>query len=117
MTFNQYVSGGYSMEIELFLDLGPDRCFPVEPRRCAALLEQTFWDDPEPPTGCWKKVWLRPHLELAIDEADFDYPNSGCEFPAMPPSKRRRLSDAATERKRVDDASEKWDDYMEVAVR
>ena len=62
-------------------------------------------------------MWLRPHIEVALNEDDYDYYNSGSKSSSDPPKKRRRLSDAAMERQRADDANEKWEGYMEVEVR
>jgi hypothetical protein len=103
--FDFYTSKGYDMELGFevepgqTVDLGRARDFPVETRKCAVFLEQSFWDDPKPPAGCWKKMWLRPHMELAINEKDFDHFNS-FEEPYVPPLKRQQLSEAAMERMR-----------------
>jgi hypothetical protein len=115
--YDCHTSNNYPMDARLFADLGPDRNFPIELAKIAALLEQSFWDDPKPLVGCWKKMWLRPHVEVALNEDDYDYYNSGSKSSSDPPKKRRRLSDAAMERQRADDANEKWEEYMEVEVR
>jgi hypothetical protein len=106
---------GPELEPGQCVDLGPNRYYPLEIRRCAAFLQQSFWDDPMPPAGCPKKMWLRPHMELAIDEKDFDYFNA-FEEPYMPPRKRQQLSEAAMERKRAENANESSEDSMEVNV-
>ena len=85
------------------MDLGPERCFPIEPRKIAAFFEQSFWDNPEPPVGCWKKMWLRPYCEVALDREDFDYFNSGSRYPLRPRAKkRRRIGDAFIERRELE---------------
>jgi hypothetical protein len=118
--YDFYKSNGHPMERhDLSADLGPNsRCYPIEPRKCAVFLEQSFWDDPKPPAGCLKKMWPRPHCEVALDQDDYDYFNSGSQHPLSPhPKKRRRLSDAAMERKRASDANGKREDHRKVEVR
>jgi hypothetical protein len=113
-----YKSNNHPMEMHPFADLGPDRRFPIESRKCAVFLEQSFWDDPKPPAGCLKKMWLKPHCEVALDQEDYDYFNSGSRHSRSPrPKKRRRLSDAAMERKRASDANGKREDHRKVEVR
>jgi hypothetical protein len=87
---------------------GPTRFLPVEPHQVHVFLEQSFWDDPTPPAGCWKKMWLRPHVELALDEDDFDYFTTGDTPPYQPQPKRRRFSDATMERQRARRANAGW---------
>ena len=96
--YEHYKKYNHPIETRPSMDLGPERCFPIEPRKIAAFLEQSFWDDPEPPVGCWKKMWLRPHCEVALDREDFDYFNSDSLYSLRPhPKKRRRLGNAFIE--------------------
>jgi hypothetical protein len=103
-----YIDDGTPMKWTRLGDAGPCREFLFEPRRMEVFLEQSFWDDPAPPAGCWKKMWSRPHVELALDGDDFDYFTTGDTSPYRPQPKRRRFSDATKERQRLRRANAVW---------
>ena len=80
-------------------DAGPDRFIPVEPEKVEAFFLQSFWDDPNPPVGSWKKMWLRPAVFAALNRKDFDDFTIGDSPPFEPgPNKRRKLT---SDKKRV----------------
>lgn len=111
-----YAEGGTKDTIELtriFTDAGPDRHIPVDPSKVQAFFLQSFWDDPNPPVGCWKKMWLRPAVFAALNPWDFDDFTTGDTVPFEPEAKRRRFSDATTEYRRVHKAGERWNKRMQ----
>jgi hypothetical protein len=91
---------GQAIELVGTNDPGPDRYMAVEPRKVQAFFLQSFWDDPNPPVGCWKKMWLRPCVELALDPVDFDYFTTGDTPPLLPELKRVRPNTMTKERVR-----------------
>jgi hypothetical protein len=107
-TVDLYIEDGTPMQWVRLCDAGPERLFPIKARQIEVFLEQSFWDDPTPPAGCWKKMWLKPHVELALDEDDFEYFTTGDTLPYQPQLKRRRFSDATKERRRVRRANAAW---------
>jgi hypothetical protein len=109
--------GGNTIELTQCDDAGPDRYIPVEPRNIEAFFLQSFWDDPNPPVGCWKKMWLRPAVFAALDPVDFAYFTTGDTPPFEPEAKRRRLSDATTRRQRAQKADERWKKRMQSRCR
>jgi hypothetical protein len=108
ITVDCYKEEGEILRWVRFGDAGPERCLPLNPRQVEVFLEQSFWDDPTPPAGCWKKMWLKPHVEIALDKDDFKYFTTGDTRPYQPQAKRRRLSDATMERQRARIANEGW---------
>jgi hypothetical protein len=115
---DEYAQGGSQpMDCALFGDAGPDRFIPVDPRKVEVFFLQSFWDDSNPPVGCWKKMWLKPHVNMALDEDDFDHFNTGDTAPFLPEPKRRRFSDATKDRQRVRKANERWKKRNEVRFR
>jgi hypothetical protein len=98
-------------------DAGPERYIPVEPRKVEAFFLQSFWDDPNPPVGCWKKMWLRPAVFAALDPVDFAYYTTGDTRPFEPEAKRRKFSDATTERQRARKADERWKERTQSRFR
>jgi hypothetical protein len=101
VTLDLYRGTGNPMDWARLGDAGPERFLPVKPHQVHVFLEQSFWDDPAPPAGCLKKMWLGPHVELALDEDDFEYFTTGDTPPYQPQPKRRRFSDATKERQRL----------------
>ena len=110
-------SDGTAIETTRFGDGGPERWIPIDAMKAERFLEQSFWDDPNPPVGYWKKLWLRPAVPLALDWGDFGYYTTGDTPPFMPESKRRRLSDATKERQRVRKANVRWKQRMQLKFR
>lgn len=108
---------GEPIEITKFGDGGPDRWMLIDSLKIERFLKQSFWDDPNPPVGHWKKMWLRPHINFVLDKADWKYHTTGDTPPFMPEAKRRRFSDATKERQRVQKANEKWKNRMQQKFR
>jgi hypothetical protein len=81
-------------------DPGPDRYMAIEPQKVQAFFLQSFWDDPNPPVGCRKKMWLKPCVELALDPVDFDFFTTGDTPPSLPELKRVRPNSMTKERVR-----------------
>ncbi|KAM0690182.1 hypothetical protein Q7P36_008949 [Cladosporium allicinum] len=107
-TVNCYKEEGEILRWVRFGEAGPERYLPLSTRQVEVFLEQSFWDDPTPPAGCWKKMWLKPHVEIALDEHDFKYLTTGDPRPYQPRAKRRRLSDATMERRDARIANTRW---------
>jgi hypothetical protein len=98
ITVDRYKEEGEPLRWVRFGDAGPEQCLPLNSRQVEVFLEQSFWDDPTPPAGCSKKMWLKPHVEIALDEDDFKYFTTGDTRRYEPLAKRSRLSDATKER-------------------
>jgi hypothetical protein len=96
-------------------DAGPERYFPVDPLKVEAFFLQGFWDDPNPPVGAWKKMWLRSPVELALNREDFDYFTTGDTPPDMPELKRIRPN--ALTKQRVREMNKRWKKLMQSTFR
>jgi len=105
------------IEIMRFGEIGPDRWMHLDYLKVQRFLEQSFWDDPNPPVGNWEKMWLKPHVNFALDKHDWEYHTTGDTLPFMPEPKRRRMSDRTYELQRVQKANERWKNRMQQKFR
>lgn len=114
---DDYAANGPGMDHTRFGHAGPQRYIPVESQKVEVFLEQSFWDDTNPPVGRWKKTWLRPHVNFALDDKDFGYYTTDDTVTFEPESKRRRMSNASKERQRAFKANEGCKKAMQLKVR
>jgi len=88
------------MGIRYFGKLEYTRLLTVSPAKYGEFLHQRFWDE-EKPGKVFKKMWLRPYHEAPQHETEFTYFSYGHEAPIEVSAKKRRLSEAATNRARA----------------